>query len=89
VVLPSLRFVMEITVILLVVWNFNWFEMMWLLTEGGPGRVTTVLPIDVYQQAFLAFDLGSASALSVVVLTFLLAMTVVMFRVWAKEESGL
>jgi ABC-type sugar transport system permease subunit len=89
IVLPSLHFIVQITVILLVVWNFNWFDMMWLLTDGGPGRATTVLPIDVFLQAFRAFDLGSASALGVIILIILLAITLVMFRVRAREETGL
>ncbi len=89
VMLPSLRFVMQITVILSFVWNFNWFEMMWLLTQGGPGRATTILPIGVYLQAFRAFDMGAASALGVVMLLLLLVLTLVMFRVWSRDEAAL
>jgi multiple sugar transport system permease protein len=89
VVLPAMRFVIQIAVILLLVWNFNWFDMMWLLTGGGPGRTTAILPIDVYLQAFRAYDIGTASALSVIILIILLGVTFVMFRVWSKEEAAL
>lgn len=87
--LPSLRFVIQVAVVLLLIWNFNWFEMMWLLTQGGPGRATTILPIDVYLQAFQAFNVGHAAALSTIMLMILLTAAFVLFRLWAKGETGL
>jgi ABC-type sugar transport system permease subunit len=89
IMLPMLRFVIQITVVLSFIWNFNWFEMMWLLTQGGPGRATAILPIVVYTQAFRAFDLGAASALGVVMLVLLVALSWLMFRFWSRDKATL
>ena len=89
VVVPSIRFVLQIVTVLLFVWNFNWFDMMWLLTQGGPGRATTILPINIYRQAFSAFNLGQASAIAVIVLGMLIVFALFVFRVWTREEASL
>jgi ABC-type sugar transport system permease subunit len=89
VALPSIRFVVQIVAVLLFVWNFNWFDMMWLLTQGGPGTSTMTLPIDVYLQAFTAFNLGQSSAIAVIILGLLIVFAIVVFRVTTKEEESL
>jgi multiple sugar transport system permease protein len=89
VVLPSITFVLQITVTLLFIWNFNWFDMMWLLTQGGPGRTTAILPIDVYMQAFQAFNSGYASALGVIILAVVVSVALMLFRLWSRQEAGL
>jgi ABC-type sugar transport system permease subunit len=88
-VLPSITFVLQITVTLLFIWNFNWFDMMWLLTQGGPGRATAILPIDVYMQAFQAFNSGYASALGVIILAVVVSVALMLFRLWSRQEAGL
>ena len=50
IVIPSMRFVIADRGRPLFIWNFNWFDMMWLLTQGGPGNATEVLPIDIYRR---------------------------------------
>ncbi len=89
VALPHIRFVVQIVAVLLFVWNFNWFDMMWLLTQGGPGGGTRILPIDIYRQAFTAFNFGQASAIAVTVLVLLLGFAAVVFRVTSREEEAL
>ena len=50
--LPSLRSVSKVSVTLLLIWAFNGFENIFLLTEGGPSGNTMVLPIYAYNTAF-------------------------------------
>jgi multiple sugar transport system permease protein len=52
---------------------FNVFDVIWLLTEGGPSSATETLPVLVYDRAFNSFALGEASAISVLLSVFLLA----------------
>jgi ABC-type sugar transport system permease subunit len=89
VALPHIRFVAQIVAVLLFVWNFNWFDMMWLLTQGGPGGATNILPIDIYRKAFTAFNFGQASAIAVIVLLLLIGFALVVFRVTSREEESL
>jgi ABC-type sugar transport system permease subunit len=81
--------VIQIVAVLLFVWNFNWFDMMWLLTQGGPGSSTMILPIEIYRQAFTAFNFGQASAVAVIVLLILLGFATIVFRVSSREEEAL
>jgi multiple sugar transport system permease protein len=88
VVLPSMRFVLQITITLLFIWNFNWFDMMWLLTRGGPGTATETLPIEVYQRAFQAFDAGYASALGVIILIVVVAGAALVMRLTSRRADA-
>jgi ABC-type sugar transport system permease subunit len=89
VVLPSLTFVVQITVTLLFIWNFNWFDLMWLLTKGGPGTSTLTLPIQVYLQAFQAFNTGYASALGVIILGVVVVCAAFVFRVFRRQTGAI
>ena len=90
VTLPSIAFAMEITITLLFIWNFNWFDLMWLLTKGGPGEATSILPIELYERAFQVFDTGYASALGVIILCVVIVGTAIAFRsISGRSESNL
>lgn len=53
-------------------WMFNIFDIIWVLTQGGPAGATTTVPVYIYQQAFDSFELGKASTISVVTAILLL-----------------
>lgn len=79
--LPNIKSVLFIVLLLRGVWNFNKFDIIWVLTRGGPGDATTTLPIYAYEQAFRFNSLGEASALSVVLFVVLSIVAVIYFRV--------
>ncbi|HEY9468774.1 MAG TPA: sugar ABC transporter permease [Propionibacteriaceae bacterium] len=64
--LPWLRPVVGVVVILNTISGFMQFDVIWALTQGGPGNATTVLSILLYQQLFVDTNLALASATSVV-----------------------
>ena len=47
-------------------WSVNIFDVIWLLTQGGPANGTTTLPVYIYEQAFQAFNMGGAAAASMI-----------------------
>lgn len=63
--LPSLRNLLAVTSLLMVVWTFNYFDLPFVLTGGGPANATEVTPILVYRFAFENFQFGLSSALAV------------------------
>lgn len=67
VTIPSLMPVLGVTLILDTVWWFKHFNMIWILTGGGPGNATNVVSIDIFKQAFEYFQFGPASAMAVMV----------------------
>jgi multiple sugar transport system permease protein len=63
--------------------TFNIFDMIWLLTNGGPGTATTTLPVFVYEVTFKRQAIGQGNATSVVLLAMLLVFVVGFF--WRNE----
>jgi multiple sugar transport system permease protein len=77
VTLPQLREVLTIVILLRTVWDFKEFDLIYLMTGGGPVNGTRTLPLIVYQQAFGLNQMGMAAAYAVsmmlVMLVFMLA----------------
>lgn len=63
--LPLLKTPLLLIVIVLTLSSVNTVETPLVLTGGGPGSATRILPMDVFDRAFLTYDLGSASSLAV------------------------
>ncbi len=73
--LPHLSKVIMIITALMVIWNFNNFDLIWTTTQGGPVNATMVLSVYTYRQAFVSFNTGYASAIAVFWLLGLLAFS--------------
>ena len=57
--------------LLSAIWTFNSFEIIWILTEGGPRGATTTLIIDTYKMALGNYKFGKGAARAVVVMILL------------------
>lgn len=84
--LPQLRDVLVVVALLRTIWMFNNFELVFLLTGGGPLRSTMTLPILVYEQAFGLYEVGRGSTVAVVMFFFLVGVMLLYFRLFPKEE---
>lgn len=80
VTLPQISEVLFVVVILRGIWMFNNFNVIWLLTGGGPAGMTQHLPILSYLQAFQEFDIALGSATSIVGLLVLLVPMLIYVR---------
>lgn len=65
VTLPQIRNTILTSSLLIVVGTFSYFDLVFLLTGGGPGTASNVLAVDAYKQSFAALNFGYSSALSV------------------------
>ncbi len=74
--LPHLSPVIASTGVLTVIWTLNYFDLIWVMTKGGPMNATTTLPIYIYRQAFEFNDFGASAALAVVSLVIMAAITI-------------
>lgn len=81
VTLPQLRDVLIVVVLLRTVWDFKEFDLIYLLTGGGPIIGTQTLPLMVYKEAFALNQMGGASAAAVLMmLVMLLFMSLYLSR---------
>jgi arabinogalactan oligomer/maltooligosaccharide transport system permease protein len=86
--LPMLKPVAFTATLLGVIWTFNMFNIIYLITQGGPYRQTDILVTYAYQEAFVNWNLGAASTYGVVILSFLAAFTVFYSRIAGQKEAG-
>lgn len=87
VTLPHISRVIGLLVILRTIWIFNNFELLFLLTGGGPASQTTTMPIFAYRAGWGMYQLGIASAITVLVLVFLMAIVAVGFRIIERTNK--
>ncbi|MEQ3549144.1 sugar ABC transporter permease [Pseudonocardia nematodicida] len=78
---PQLRDTIITSGVLIVVGSMTTFEVVLILTDGGPGTATRILPLHMYLQGFRSFDMGYASALAVVLLLLGTALSLLIARV--------
>lgn len=88
VTLPHLRGIIGIVILLEIIWNFQHFDTIYVLTGGGPAGATTTFAVAVYDTAFKGFDLGRAGALGALWLVLLLVLVVVYVRFAEREEQS-
>ena len=72
VTLPQLRDVLVVVVLLRAIWDFKEFDLIYLLTGGGPIIGTQTLPLMVYKEAFALNQMGGASATAVLMMLIML-----------------
>lgn len=77
---PQLRSVLYIVALLRGIWMFNNFNLIWIMTQGGPVKKTMHIPILSYTQAFRQFEIGRGSAVAVAGFSFLIVFIVLYFR---------
>jgi multiple sugar transport system permease protein len=65
--------------VMLTIASFKVFDLIMVMTGGGPGRATNVLVVHIYNVAFKEFRFGYASSIAMVLLFMVLAITVVQF----------
>ncbi len=80
VTLPGLKYVILVTVLLSTIWTFNNFDLVWLLTQGGPAGSTALYTIFAYQTAIQGLQLGLGSAAAVILLPFTAVLIFVLAR---------
>ena len=87
---PLLKPVSMVAILLAAINAFQYFPIPWLLTQGGPANATNVVPIAVYNTAFLGGDFGASAAMAMLMFLFILVMGGVYVRYYVREveQSG-
>jgi ABC-type sugar transport system permease subunit len=86
--LPNLRPVISVLLVLGVIWSFNDFNMVFVMTRGGPMNASMVLPVLVREFSFVYFDLGKGSALSIMTFVLLVGLSFLYIRILSGKETA-
>lgn len=84
---PSIKRVLEVLVLLTIVWSFQRFTILYLLTGGGPAGTTETAVVRIYRTAFEYFDQSYAYTMGTFVLMVLIVITLVYLWLNKPRES--
>ncbi|EOD67403.1 ABC transporter permease subunit [Amycolatopsis vancoresmycina] len=85
--LPGLRPVMIVTVLLSSIWTFNNFDLIWLMTQGGPGDATAPYVMVAYSKAIQQLQLGAGAAVTLVMLPVIGVLVVILVRMMRRSDQ--
>ena len=88
VTLPSLMPVIGVTTLLIFIQHWTRFELVWSLTQGGPGYRTSMLQTYVYTKSFRFYQLGEGSAVAVISALLVMLVMIVYLRLMMSTEEG-
>nr|BFE59789.1 ABC transporter permease subunit [Dactylosporangium thailandense] len=88
VTLPGLRHVITVTVTLSSIWTFNNFDLIWLLTQGGPGDATAPYVLVAYSKAILQLQYGAGAAVTLVMLPVIGALVFFLVRLLRRDADA-
>ena len=83
--IPLIREIFKIAIVYITINTLNIFDVIYVMTVGGPNRRTEVLATYMYEQAFRNSDFGYGTAISVMLFLFTIVISVFLFRLLTKE----
>lgn len=85
--LPLLRPATFLLLILSIIYSFQVFDLIYVMTGGGPGFATTMVVQYIYRAAFVTSEMGYASAMGMALYLLILVFTVLQWRASRQAEN--
>jgi len=85
---PLLRHAFLIVLLIRTIDAFKAFDILYVMTEGGPGRATEVLSLFGYRLAFVGWRMGTASAFALILFYIIVGVSTLYIRVMRQEDSN-
>lgn len=86
--LPQLKYTIITSSTLMVVGSLTYFDLIFVLTAGGPGNSTRILALDMYLRGFRANLMGPASVIAVILVLIGLVLALFLQRLGGKDKQG-
>ena len=86
--LPQLKYTIITSSTLMVVGSLTFFDLIWVLTAGGPGDSTRALAVAMYTQGFRSGLMGPASAIAVILVLVGLGLSLLLRRLGGKADES-
>ena len=78
--LPMMRPVIVVTLLIRVIFAIKTYDIIYIMTRGGPGDATDLVSYFIYRRAFVSLDLGEACAMAGILLMVIAVMTLYLHR---------
>jgi multiple sugar transport system permease protein len=85
--IPLLRPTIFALLMLGFIYTLRVFDLIWIITKGGPGTATEVLPTFAYRLSFISFNFGQSAAVAVIMMVVLLSAAVVYLKFAIQHEE--
>lgn len=85
--IPGLRSVLIVVILLRGIWMFNKFDLIWLLTKGGPLNQTETLPTLAYRKSFIEYNLGGGVAVATISFLLLSGVILIYLRLFPIDDA--
>lgn len=85
--LPLIMGVVKVTIVLAIVGSLKYFDLIWVMTGGGPSGASEVMASYMYKLAFNNYDFGYGSAVGFLLLIITLIVTVLVRKLTATEDE--
>jgi len=86
---PAIRAVLLLAVLFRTIESFNMFDLIYTITNGGPGIATESVSTEIYDTAFVLFESGRASALGNISVFVVIVLTRLYFQAVQLRREGL
>lgn len=86
VTLPQLKYTIVTSSTLMLVGSLTYFDLVFILTGGGPGNSTRILPLDMYLTGFRSYQMGPASVIAVILVAVGLTLSLVLNRISGADR---
>jgi raffinose/stachyose/melibiose transport system permease protein len=87
--LPQLKYTIVTSSTLMVVGSLTFFDLIYVLTAGGPGDATRALALEMYQTGFMANLMGPASAIAVILVLVGLILAQLLRRLGGRGDESM
>lgn len=85
---PTIQPTVTLLALFITIWSLRRFDLIWLMTQGGPIGATNTLVIELYRNGFVYRELGSAAAIGMIGLLIALIVTLVYFKITQRAERA-
>ncbi|WP_457090809.1 carbohydrate ABC transporter permease [Microvirga sp. P5_D2] len=85
---PVIRPTVSLLALLMTIWSIRRFELIWLLTQGGPVGSTNTLVVDLYRRGFILNKLGDAAAVGIVGMAISIVITILYFTIASRAAKA-
>jgi raffinose/stachyose/melibiose transport system permease protein len=85
--LPQLKYTIITSSTLMVVGSLTFFDLIWVLTNGGPADATRALAVDMYVRGFQGNSMGPASVIAVILVLVGLGLALLLRRLGGRDAA--
>lgn len=84
--LPQIKYTFATDSTLMIVGSLTYFDLVYVMTQGGPGNATRILPLDMYLKGFKSYDMGGASVVGVIILAMGIIISLLLNKLSGSDK---